>query len=345
MEKCQTELSLKDDRPYLIFGGTGSLGKTLIERLLKQKKVVVVFSRDEAKHHNLKLKFPEVKCIIGDVRDYDSVFQAIRSVSPKYIINAAAMKQVPICEEYPYEAVLTNTVGTHNIVKAVYAYYYGWHHLPTHIVSISTDKACKPVNSYGMTKALQERIHLKGNISNHMVHNCVRYGNVLESTGSVIPVFKQLFQDKIKQGFREGSCCVDGPWLTITDERMTRFLLSLDEAVDLIFKALEDLEGGKIFIPKVKSSKITDLADAMIRHYGNAHKKITGIRPGEKLHEILISEEELMRTEDLGDTFVIHDINSNKQFTQVIEEYNSSSPQCLMDSQQTYDFLKGHGVL
>lgn len=344
MEKCQTE-SYNDPGPYLIFGGTGSLGKTLIERLLQMKKTVYVFSRDEAKHHRIKLQHPEVKTIIGDVRDYSAVLKAINDVSPKVIINAAAMKQVPICEEYPFEAVLTNTVGTQNIVKAVEEHCRGWHYAPVRVLSISTDKACKPVNSYGMTKALQERIHLRGNKPESHIHNCVRYGNVLESTGSVIPIFKALWEEAKKRGYHGGSCCIEGPYLPITDARMTRFLLSLNEAVDLIFTALEDEEGGKIFIPKVKSTTILNVAKAMMFVYGTANIKVTGIRPGEKIHEILISEEETLRTEDLGKVFVIHDINSNRQFTAVTEEYNSGSPQCLMNQQETYDFLKGHKVI
>lgn len=322
-----------DPQPYLIFGGTGSLGKTLIERLLKEKKTVVVFSRDEAKHHKIKLEYPGVRCIVGDVRDYDSVLDAIRKVNPKYIINAAAMKQVPICEEYPYESVMTNTIGTHNICKAVYQYYCGVHPHPIYVLSISTDKACKPVNSYGMTKALQERIHLRGNIPNVVIHNCVRYGNVLESTGSVIPVFKQIMD-------REES-----PSFPITDFRMTRFLLSLNQAVDLIFKALKDTEGGKIFIPKVKSATVENVAHALARGRKSHSTKKTGIRPGEKIHEILVSEEELMRTEDVGDVFVIHDINAKKTFDHMKEEYNSGSSQCLMSEDETHEFLKGHGVI
>lgn len=319
---------------YLIFGGTGSLGRTLVERLLKENKDVVVFSRDEAKHHRLKLLHPRVKCIVGDVRDFDSVLHAIRTTFPKYIINASAMKQVPLCEEYPYECVLTNTIGTHNICKAVYQYHCDPHpRYPIYVLSVSTDKACKPVSSYGMTKALQERIHLRFNVPNSVVHNCVRYGNVIESTGSVIPLFKQIAEKE------------ESPSFPVTDNRMTRFLLSLNQAVDLIFVALKDRDGGKIFIPKVKSSKIEDVARALGRQFKSYSTKVTGIRPGEKLHEILISEEELARTKDCGDVLVVHDVSTKLVFGDVKEEYSSGSSQCLMNEEETYKFLKDSGAI
>jgi UDP-glucose 4-epimerase len=322
-------------KKFLIFGGTGSLGKTLVKRLKGLSTPITpisiaVFSRDEAKHHHMRLDFPDVEYIIGDIRSYESVLHAIRSTAPDIIINAAALKQVPTCEFYPYEAIMTNTIGTRNLVKAVEEHSFDPPlNFIRKVLSISTDKACKPVNSYGMTKALQERIHLNGK---RAVYNCVRYGNVLESTGSVIPVFQKLLKDDRN--------------LTITDERMTRFLLSLDESVDLIFKALVDEDGGKIFIPKIPSAKITDLAEVMIDHHpckGSIYVKYTGIRPGEKLDEILVSEEEVMRTEDLGDTYVIHDIKSNKRFDHLSGEY--SSKDCLMAKEQLEGFLKRHGVV
>lgn len=324
-------MALSNSKKYLIFGGTGSLGKTLIARLLKENARVIVFSRDEAKHHKINLQYPNVKTIVGDVRSYDSVLRAISDVDPDIVINAAAMKQVPLCEEYPDEAVATNLVGTQNIIKAVESHCKNRHwSIPLKVLSISTDKACKPVNSYGMTKALQERIHLKANKKNH-IHNCVRYGNVLESTGSVIPVFKE----RISKGQK----------LLVTHPNMTRFLLSLNEAVDLIFLALADDEGGKIFIPKVKSSFIVDLATSLLKANGGSGIEISGIRPGEKMHEILISEEECWRTEDKGNVFVVHDVNLTKQFDHLKEEYSSGSKQCLMSVEETYNFLGDRGAL
>ena len=309
----------------LIFGGTGSLGRTLIRRWGSDRNPddeVHVFSRDEAKHHRISLEFPNVKSFIGDIRDYSTVLRAIQSIGPQTIINAAAMKQVPQCEDFPYEAVLTNTVGAHNIVRAVED--SGLY--PT-VLSISTDKACKPVNSYGMTKALQERIHLNGK---NGIFNCVRYGNVLGSTGSIIPVFGKLIKE--------------GKNLTITHHKMTRFFLSLDQAVDLIFTALEDEEGGKIFVPRVPSALITDLANVMSNVAGGTvGLTYTGIRPGEKLDEILISEEELLRTEQLEDIYVIHDIKSDKKFDHRKTEYSSGSG--LMSYEELKLFLGQNRVL
>lgn len=168
---------------YLIFGGTGSLGTTLVKKLLALGHKVFVFSRDEAKHHKLKMSYPDVKCIMGDIRDFDAVERAINKVNPDVIINAAAIKQVPISEEFPFEAVQTNVLGSQNLVKALDHFWKK----KVKVMSISTDKACKPVNAYGMTKALQERIHLSGQYTTGHTHNCVRYGNVLESTRICYP--------------------------------------------------------------------------------------------------------------------------------------------------------------
>lgn len=319
------------NKKFLIFGGSGALGKTLTKRLLELNHGVVVFSRDEAKQHKMRQEFEDddVEYIIGDIRDYDSVSRAVLKTQAEVIINAAAMKQVPACEFYPYEAVLTNTIGTRNLVKAIEN--APILHGSTKVLSISTDKACKPVNSYGMTKALQERIHLNGE-DNRAVFNCVRYGNVLESTGSVIPVFKKRLQE--------------GKNLKITNEHMTRFLLSLDQAVDLIFTALDSSTGGKIFIPKVPAAKITDLAKCLREHFGKPELvqfEFTGIRPGEKIDEILVSEEELMRTQDAGDVFIIHDIKKEQRWNDLTEEYSSKSD--LMNYKELETFLKKHGVL
>lgn len=324
---------------YLIFGGTGSLGKTLCKRLKGEQ--VYVFSRDEAKHHRLSMELESPPAsIIGDIRNYESVLKAIRDVRPTHIINAAAMKQVPICEDFPFEAVQTNIIGTQNIVKAVETLYpipensdehYYFNLNPLKVLSVSTDKACKPVNAYGMTKALQERIHM--NARANAVFNCVRYGNVLESTGSVIPVFKKLISEN-----RD---------LSITDVNMTRFLLSLDEAVDLIFKALDDLQSRKIFIPKVKSAKMTDLANAMINKSGKKiYWNITGIRPGEKIHEILVSEEETSRTEDCGDHYVIYSpILASVMSKSIGIQKEYSSADYLMNEEELVKFLESHGAI
>lgn len=316
-------------RPVFIFGGAGSLGRTLTKRFREQGSQVVVFSRDEAKHHKMAQEFKNVHFEIGDIRDYDAVYRALHKHCPHTIINAAAIKQVPACESHPYEALKTNTIGTYNLVKAIENRTYVNLQGPIRILSVSTDKACKPVNSYGMTKGLQERIHLNGS-SHHCVFNCVRYGNVLESTGSVIPFFK----DRLLKGLD----------LPVTHEDMTRFLLSLDQSVDLIFEALNDDRGKRIFIPVVPSAKIMDLAEIMLEHYQNKSKiVISGVRPGEKIDEILVSEEELSRTKDAGDHYIIHDINQQYDFKDLTGEYSSKTN--LMDKKQLKEFLLEHGAL
>ncbi len=314
------------NKRVLILGGTGSLGRILVKRLKHQVASLHLFSRDEAKHHYVRLEHPEVHNIVGDIRDYDAIVSAIRECSPQIIINAAALKQVPICEFYPFEAVRTNTIGTKNLVKAVENCY------PTgevKILSISTDKACKPVNAYGMTKALQERIHLNGK---NGTYNCVRYGNVLESTGSVIPLYRSILNEGTKP-------------LCVTHAKMTRFFLSLNQSVDLILTALNDDLGGKIFIPKIKSAKIFNLAHIMAHAAGKPDYpiKITGIRPGEKLDEILVSEEEMFRTEDGGDHYVINDIKSPMELDDITTEYSSARD--LMSYDELETFLRERGVI
>lgn len=291
-----------DNKTILITGGTGSLGKTLIRRLLSfemgQPAEIVVLSRDEAKQHQLMVNYatraePEaakrfkdlVRFRIGDVRSATSVLSALKNTH--VVINTAALKQVPSCEYFPGEAVNTNVIGAINIVDMV----AGNNTKVETVVCISTDKAAKPVNVMGMTKALQERVFLQGSIQAPDVRFVgVRYGNVLASRGSVIP----LFLEQIKAG-RD---------LTITDTRMTRFLLSLDESVDLIFAALNEANTGELYIPRVPAALITDLAEIMIGERKLTWKE-TGIRPGEKLHEILISEEEGRRACQRGKYYAI----------------------------------------
>jgi FlaA1/EpsC-like NDP-sugar epimerase len=294
-----------DGKRVLVTGGTGSLGHTLVRRLLSGEMgtpaKVVVFSRDEAKQHYMRLDFQHkaeatddiiyqnsrevLRFRIGDVRDYGSVLAAVRDAD--VVFHAAALKQVPTCEYFPYEAVLTNVTGPHNLVRAI-------RENDTQVeivVGISTDKACKPINVMGMTKALQERILLEANLgSTRTKFVCVRYGNVIASRGSVVP----LFVDQIRRG---------GP-VTITLAEMTRFLLGLDRAVDTVFAALRDGQPGETFIPRVPSARVVDVARALI---GNLDVPIvfTGVRPGEKIHEIMVSEEERFRTVERNDHYVI----------------------------------------
>lgn len=292
-------------KTIVITGGTGSLGKVLTRRLLSGKngipKKIIIFSRDEAKQHYMRVEYQQkikatdeiiyrnfeqlLEFRIGDVRHYPSVCAVLKNAD--IVVNAAALKQVPSCEYFPFEAVQTNIAGAENIVRAIRE-----HDLPiATVVGVSTDKACKPVNVMGMTKALQERVFIAANInapSTRFV--CVRYGNVLASRGSVIP----LFHEQIKTG---------GP-VTITTEDMTRFLLPLDKGVDTIFAALEYARPGETFIPRVPAARILDVAKALIGDRP-IPLVVTGIRPGEKVHEILVSDEEAWRTYPRGDYYAI----------------------------------------
>lgn len=292
-------------KTVLVTGGTGSLGKVLLGRLLGGEMgmpaKVVVFSRDETKQHQMRLESDRkpaatdeiiyhnferaLEFRIGDVRDYRSIVSAMRHAD--VIIHAAAMKQVPTCEYFPFEAVRTNVEGAENIVRGIEEF-----SLPVQaVVGVSTDKACRPANVMGMTKALQERIFVQGNMRSPATRFvCVRYGNVFASRGSVIP----LFHDQIRKG---------GP-VTITTPQMTRFVLSLDNAVDTIFAALRTARPGETYVPRSPSARIVDIATALIGGR-DIEQKVTGIRPGEKIHEIMVSEDEASRTVERGQFYVI----------------------------------------
>jgi FlaA1/EpsC-like NDP-sugar epimerase len=294
-----------DNKRILITGGTGSLGQVLVRRLLAQEmgkpRKIIVFSRDEAKQHFMRLEYLHKRAStdeviyhnldqilefrIGDVRDFASIAGALQDAD--VVFNAAALKQVPTCEYFPHQAVQTNIQGPENIVRAIEQL-----RLPVEtVVGVSTDKACKPVNVMGMTKAIQERIFIQANIRCPKTRFiCVRYGNVLASRGSVIP----LFHEQIRNG---------GP-VTVTTTEMTRFLLSLDQAVDTIFAAVKTAKAGETYIPRVPSARVTDIAAALIGKR-KIDVKITGIRPGEKTHEILVSEEERFRTVERGECYAI----------------------------------------
>jgi UDP-glucose 4-epimerase len=297
-----------EGKRILVTGGTGSLGQVLVHRLLGgemgQPSEIIVFSRDEAKQHEMRLRYKQkptateeiiyhnsrelLSFRIGDVRDHSSVTGALRDV--QVVFNAAALKQVPTCEYFPFEAVQTNVVGPQNVVRAVREN----RGTVETVVGISTDKACKPINVMGMTKALQERIFLEANLECPQTRFvCVRYGNVISSRGSVVP----LFLDQIRQG---------GP-VTITLAEMTRFLLTLDEAVDTIFAAVRSGRPGETYIPRVPSARVVDIASTLMN--GKQVPIVyTGIRPGEKIHEILVSEEECYRTSERDGYYVIHSI-------------------------------------
>lgn len=294
-----------EGKRILVTGGTGSLGQTLVKRILTgemgRPARITVFSRDEAKQHYMRLDLMHREAAtddviyqnskdllnfrIGDVRDLSSLVAAMRDAD--IVFNAAALKQVPSCEYFPFEAVLTNIYGAANIVRAIREV-----NLPvTQVIGISTDKACKPINVMGMTKALQERVLIEANRDCPEVKfNCVRYGNVIASRGSIVPLFVQQIRN-------------DQP-ITITLPEMTRFLLSLDRAVDTVFEAVRSGGRGETFVPKVASAKITDVARVLMGDK-DLPMVFTGIRPGEKVHEIMVSEEECYRTVERGDYYVI----------------------------------------
>ncbi len=296
-------------KAFLVSGGTGSFGNFIVRRLLELgAKEVRVLSRDEKKQHDMRVFYrgrSQLSFVIGDVRNRDRLDEAMNGID--IMFHAAAMKQVPACENYPHEAIHTNVIGAQNVVDAALR-----NRLES-FVMISTDKAVKPVNVMGMTKALQERIVLKGNqsrLNSGTRFSCVRYGNVLRSRGSVIPLFRRLL--------------ASGQRLTITDERMTRFLLTLNDAIDLVLYAAEQQQGGEIFVRKAPSSLITDLAAILSEEAGKPLEyDVIGLLPGEKLNEIMLTEEELVRTEDLGDYYKIHPWWSKVNFNDLKAEYSS----------------------
>ena len=293
------------DKTLLITGGTGSFGNTVLKKYLKTDiKEIRIFSRDEKKQDDMRHYYRDdrIKYYIGDVRDFDSVFSALRGVD--YIFHAAALKQVPSCEFYPIEAVRTNVMGTANILKA--AIQQG----VKRVVCLSTDKAVYPINAMGIAKAMMEKVAIaeSRNLSDTETVICVtRYGNVMASRGSVIP----LFLDQIK----------DGKPLTVTDAEMTRFLMHLDAAVELVEFAFENGQNGDTFVRKAPASTIGDLALAikeLLQADNDIH--VIGTRHGEKLYESLLSREEMVKAEDLGDYYRVpadtRDLNYAKYFSE-----------------------------
>ncbi|MBR3356102.1 MAG: polysaccharide biosynthesis protein [Oscillospiraceae bacterium] len=311
-------------KTLLITGGTGSFGNAVLKRFIQTDIAEIrVFSRDEKKQddmrHLLQENYPEqaakVKFYIGDVRDPSSVKPAVRGVD--YIFHAAALKQVPSCEFFPVEAVKTNVLGTENVLQA--AIEAG----VSRVICLSTDKAAYPINAMGTSKAMMEKVIMADSRNaGKTVIACTRYGNVMCSRGSVIP----LFIDRIRQGLP----------LTVTDPTMTRFIMSLEEAVDLVLYAFANASPGDIFVQKAPASTIGDLAEAVRQLFDpNAEIKIIGIRHGEKMYETLLTKEECLRAEELGDFFRVsadnRDLNYDNYFIngQVkkpdIDEFNSNN--------------------
>ncbi|MSQ67326.1 MAG: NAD-dependent epimerase/dehydratase family protein [Gammaproteobacteria bacterium] len=296
-------------KTVLVTGGTGSFGNFVVRRLLNAGvREVRVLSRDEKKQYDMRVFYQgrkDLTFVIGDIRNREVVDEAMQGID--IVFHAAALKQVPTCEQHPMEAVRTNVLGAENLVECAVR-----QRVET-FVMISTDKAVKPVNVMGMTKALQERIVLKGNLSRANKGTrlcCVRYGNVLRSRGSVVPFFRRQL--------------ALGQTLTITDERMTRFLLTLNEAIDLVLYAAEHTQGGEIFVRKALAAKVTDIAQVLAAEAGRPFAyKVIGILPGEKLHEILVSEEELVRGRDYGDYYVVQPWWSTDRYQEIEAEFAS----------------------
>jgi len=339
-----------EGKSILVSGGTGSLGKTLVRRILSGELgtpgKVIVLSRDEAKQHDMRMSYLNRRAAtdeviysnfsraltfrIGDVRDFGDVCSAVKEAD--VVVNAAALKQVPSCEYFPGQAVLTNCLGAMNIVRAIRENGY-----PVRdVVGESTDKAAKPVNVMGMTKALQERIFTSANLLTPETRFiCVRYGNVLASRGSVVP----LFHDQIASG---------GP-VTVTVPEMTRFLLSLDRAVDTIFAALRGAERGEIYVPRAPSATIMNIAKVLVGERA-IPIQVTGIRPGEKMDEIMVSEEESFHTVARGEYFailpILPELRTSAQDQEprpLTKEFSSADN--VLDLEATRTLLAEHGLL
>jgi len=300
----------------LITGGTGSFGNAVLDRFLDSEiKEIRIFSRDEKKQHDMRVVYnnPKIKFYIGDVRDYSSIDRAMRGVD--YVFHAAALKQVPSCEFYPIEAVKTNVLGTENVLNAAIS------NDVKKVVCLSTDKAVYPINAMGVSKAMMEKVFVaKSRNSKNTIITGTRYGNVMASRGSVIP----HFHDQI----------INGKNITVTEPKMTRFMMTLDHAVELVLFAFNNGQSGDIFVQKSPASTIGDLAIAMKEIYNSdVIIENIGIRHAEKMHETLLSVEERMVSEDLGNYYKVsadnRDLNYNKYFSEgidskaVLEEYNS----------------------
>ncbi len=271
----------------LVTGGTGSFGKKFIEIMLKEYEPakLIVFSRDEQKQHEMRqqgFQHPNLRYFIGDIRDAARMRRAFEGVD--FVVHAAALKQVPACEYNPMEAVKTNILGSSNVIDAALDANV------ERVIALSTDKAVNPINLYGATKLAAEKLFVQSNAyagGRETRFACVRYGNVVGSRGSVVPVFLRQRE--------EGA-------ITITDERMTRFWISLEQGVRFVVRCLEEMHGGEVFVPKIPSMKVVDLAEVVAPQ---AKINVIGIRPGEKLHEVLISEDEARTVVELDDMYIV----------------------------------------
>ncbi|KOC48473.1 UDP-N-acetylglucosamine 4,6-dehydratase (inverting) [Clostridium botulinum] len=328
-----------NNKTILVTGGTGSFGNKFIEMLLNEfnPKKVIIYSRDEFKQDLMKKEFAlkhgekvgKLRFFIGDVRDKERLYRAFNGVD--YVVHAAAMKQVPACEYNPFEAIKTNIHGAQNIIDA--ALDRG----VKKVVALSTDKAVNPINLYGGTKLVSDKLFIAANAysgENGTVFSVVRYGNVAGSRGSVIPFFKSLIENNTKE-------------LPITDFRMTRFWITLEQGVELVFKALEESKGGETYISKIPSFKVTDLAKAMLE---SCKLKEVGIREGEKLHEVMITRDDSRSTYEYPNHYIVYPHfdwwNLQKYFTpggKLIQEgfeYDSSTNKEWLSIEQLKNEIK-----
>lgn len=317
------------NKTLLITGGTGSFGNAVLKRFLNTTiKEIRIFSRDEKKQHDMRveMKNDKLKFYIGDVRDLDSISNALKNVD--YVFHAAALKQVPSCEFYPIEAVRTNILGTENVLNAAII------NNVKKVVCLSTDKAVYPINAMGISKAMMEKVMVaKSRNSGDTTIVGTRYGNVMASRGSVIP----LFHEQI----------LNNEPITITDPNMTRFMMTLDDAVELVLYAFENGNSGDIFVQKSPASTIGELAAALKKIYkSNVPITVIGTRHAEKLYETLLSKEELLLSEDLGDYYRIkadnRDLNYNKYFSEginiapTLDDYHSHNTKRLNELELTF---------
>ncbi len=280
-------MNLKN-QTVLVTGGTGSFGNKVANYLKGMSpKKIIIYSRDEKKQYEMQKHHPDYQYVIGDVRDKDRLFQACKGVD--FIFHAAALKHVPACESYPYEAVKTNIIGSNNVCEAAI------YNNVQKVVALSTDKAVKPINAMGLSKSMMEKIVCSQNqLPVDTIFCCVRYGNVMGSRGSVIPFFKQLIKE--------------GKPLTITDPKMTRFMMTLDESVELVLHAMKNAHGGEVFVKKSPACLVTDLATTMVRKYASgktSEVQIVGVRPGEKIDEVLVNEYEIRRSVENAEFFEV----------------------------------------
>lgn len=327
--------NLFKDKVLLITGGTGSFGNAVLKRFLNTDiKEIRVFSRDEKKQHDMRLELnnSKVKFYIGDVRDYDSIYSALSGVD--FVFHAAALKQVPSCEFYPIEALRTNVLGTENVLNAAIE------QKVKKVICLSTDKAVYPINAMGITKAMMEKVMVaKSRTSGNTVLVGTRYGNVMASRGSVIPLFYEQIMNNQP--------------ITVTDPDMTRFMMTLNDAVELVLYAFEHGISGDIFVQKSPASTIGELASALIKIFNSkVEVKVIGTRHAEKLYETLLAREEVQGAQDLGEYYRVaadnRDLNYKKYFTEGsrkmanIEDYHSHNSRRLSE-EELISLLKSIG--